>query len=460
MKKTELNLTSINYCTDSSVLFEPFAHEPYAIFLDSCFPHSNQGRFDVIAAAPKTVIETFSDHSLIKSNGNVLKSTVDPFELTQIHLQKIKARLSQLTLPAEVTHLPFTAGMLGYFGYDLTRRIEKLPEKTTCDIQLPEAVVGYYEWSIVVDHHLQQSWLISLDPEIHQHLQIKLNNATKPHTAFKITQKFKSNISRDQYHQAFEQLQKHILQGDCYEANLCQRFSGAFSGSPWAAFKTLRQKNPAPFAAFMNLPKGAILSLSPERFLQVKNNQVETKPIKGTSPRFQDAVRDQESAITLQNSEKDKAENLMIVDLLRNDLGKCCKPGSIKVPKLFALESFSNVHHLVSTVTGELEDHVHPIELLHACFPGGSITGAPKVRAMEIIEDLETHRRSVYCGTIGFCDVRGHMDCNIVIRTLICDGQQIHCYAGGAIVSDSTADEEYEETLIKVGKLIGILEGL
>ena len=208
----------------------------------------------------------------------------------------------------------------------------------------------------------------------------------------------------------------------------------------------------------MNMPEGAILCLSPERFLRVNNHQVTTQPIKGTSPRFANPEQDHHSAQTLLASTKDRAENIMIVDLLRNDLGKCCRPGSVKVPQLCALESFANVHHLVSTVTGTLEEGQHPLDLLRHCFPGGSITGAPKRRAMEIIDRLEPHQRSLYCGSMVYCDIRGRMDSNIAIRTLLCNQHKIHCYGGGGIVSDSSMASEYQEIQIKISRLLNILE--
>ena len=235
-------------------------------------------------------------------------------------------------------------------------------------------------------------------------------------------------------------------------------FSGQYQGAPWKAYELLREKSPAPYSVFFNLGKSAILSFSPERFISLQNRKAETKPIKGTRPRSDEPRQDQHNAYELIHSEKDKAENLMIVDLLRNDFGKCCVPGSIHVPALFSLESFRNVHHLVSTVTGTLEANQHAFDLLRHCFPGGSITGVPKVSAMKIIEKLEPHRRSIYCGTIGYIDIRGNMDCNIAIRTMICDGKNIYCYAGGAIVSDSVCEEEYQESLDKVNNLLNAIQ--
>jgi len=434
-------ISQIPYPEDSAELFAHFAHLPYAIFLDSCHPHYEETRFDIMSAEPISTLTTDDD------------SSCEPFSI-------VKQRLKTMPNPFQQTfpELPFTTGALGYFGYDVGRLLETLPDKTQSDIPFPNACIGFYDWSIVVDHKNHVAWLITETDEKIDYVQQLLSIKPKENS-FHITKTFEANMTKQEYAGAFEKLQQHILDGDCYEANLCQRFTASFEGSPWQAYRILRKINPAPFAAFYHHPKGCLLSLSPERFLQVRDDIAITKPIKGTQPRSIDPAQDKNNAERLKNSEKDKSENLMVVDLLRNDFGKCCVPGSIQVPKLFALESFRNVHHLVSTITGKLEKGNHALDLLKHCFPGGSITGAPKISAMKIIENLEPHRRSVYCGTIGYFDVRGNMDCNIVIRTMLCCDNKIHCYAGGAIVSDSICDNEYQETLDKVGNLLSTLDG-
>ncbi|MGH6635613.1 MAG: aminodeoxychorismate synthase component I, partial [Gammaproteobacteria bacterium] len=251
---------------------------------------------------------------------------------------------------------------------------------------------------------------------------------------------------------------RYIREGDCYQVNLAQRFSARARGDAWLAYRQLRSLNPAPFSAFLSTPSGAVLSSSPERFLHVNKGLVETKPIKGTRPRAVDQGRDRALMEELRHSPKDRAENLMIVDLLRNDLGKTCAIGSIKVPKLFAVESYATVHHLVSTITGRLGLGKHALDLVAGCFPGGSITGAPKLRAMEIIEELEPHRRSAYCGSIGYIGFDGRMDTNIAIRTLVyCEGL-IHAWAGGGIVADSDEEAEYQETLDKAAALLKLMQ--
>ena len=240
--------------------------------------------------------------------------------------------------------------------------------------------------------------------------------------------------------------------------NFAQHFSAEFEGDTWALYKKLRTHNPAPFSAYMNLPSGNILSSSPERFLKLVGKQVETKPIKGTKHRSVFAYEDKELAASLLNSEKDRAENLMIVDLLRNDISKSCESGTVNVPKLFALETFSTVHHLVSTISGRLDKNKDAIDLIEGCFPGGSITGAPKLRSMEIIDELEPDRRSIYCGSIAYIGFDGNIDSNICIRTLIYCNNKIHFFVGGGIVWDSTVESEYKECFDKASAMFKVLE--
>lgn len=451
-------LTELHYQNNSTELFEPLAELPHAVFLDSCYPQQQEGRYDIISALPITTITTRDELSTIQTYNKHIITKEEPFHLVKKYLSTFTQQKKSLSVA-----LPFTIGAIGYFGYDIGRLLETLPNNSIHDILLPDAVISLYDWSIVVDHREKKTWLISqfdhLDPK-YRLIQNLLSKKLNRQPAFSITQSFRSNMTQATYNNFFYRLKQHIQRGDCYQANLCQRFSGRYHGSTWNAFKLLRQKNPAPYAAYLKLTQGCILSLSPERFLQVRNRHVETKPIKGTAPRFTDVIQDELSAQQLLSSEKDKAENLMIVDLLRNDLGKCCQPGSIHVPKLFALESFSNVHHLVSTITGKLATQQHALDLLRHCFPGGSITGAPKIRAMEICETLEPHHRSVYCGSICYVDLNGNMDSNIAIRTLICDNNNIHCYTGGGIVYDSQMENEYQESIIKIKRLIKILENI
>jgi para-aminobenzoate synthetase component 1 len=266
-------------------------------------------------------------------------------------------------------------------------------------------------------------------------------------------------MSARQYQRAVEAIQRYILAGDCYQVNLAQRFSSRFDGDPWDAYRMLRPLAAAHFAGYMECSnKTRLLCLSPERFLKLAGQRVEARPIKGTRPRHEDALADKASADELRQSAKDRAENLMIVDLLRNDMGRNCKPGSIQVDRLFELESYPTVHHLVSTISGELRDGRNAGDLLRDCFPGGSITGAPKRRAMEIIEELEPDPRQAYCGSMLYISADGRMDSNIAIRSLLCEEDRISCWGGGGIVADSEWESEYQETWDKVGRFIKALE--
>jgi para-aminobenzoate synthetase component 1 len=267
-----------------------------------------------------------------------------------------------------------------------------------------------------------------------------------------------SNLTRAAYAEAFARVKEHIRRGDCYQVNLAQRFAARAQGDAWHAYLKLREINPAPFAAYLDLPDGKIVCSSPERFLKVTGGHVETKPIKGTRPRSTDPMRDRALAEELRTSVKDRAENVMIVDLLRNDLGKVCAPGTVRASKLFDVESFASVHQLVSTVEGRLAPDKHALDLLGACFPGGSITGAPKVAAMKIIEELEPHRRSIYCGAIGYVGYDGNMDLNIAIRTLVQQGDYVYTWAGGGVVADSNVDAEYQESLDKAAAMLAVLD--
>ena len=295
-------------------------------------------------------------------------------------------------------------------------------------------------------------------PERRAQVQAWLARPPTPAGDFRLTGPFEAELSHDDYLERFEAVQRYIHAGDCYQINLAQRFSAPYAGDLWAAYRRLRRATPTPFAGYLawatDQGEQAILSLSPERFLRCLGDQIEARPIKGTRPRGATPEEDRRLAMALEASLKDRAENVMIVDLLRNDLGRVCRPGSVRVPQLCGLESYANVHHLVSVVTGELAAERHPLDRLAAAFPGGSITGAPKVRAMQIIDELEPCRRSAYCGSLGYVDVRGHMDTSIAIRTAVADRGRLHLWGGGGLVADSLGEEEYAETLDKIRHLM------
>lgn len=449
----------LTYLSDSSELFELIADRPWAVFLDSGRPHDDRGRYDVLAADPMVTIVTSGSMSEIRSQGTSRLSPEDPLTLLRDFMEQFSAHA-----PAVVEGLPFAGGALGYFAYDLGRRLEKLPVRAVDEDRLPEMAIGIYDWALIVDHEARRSTLVGrgFDERTNQRWEELRAVFTTPgrhrrRGFYRLASPVTSNLNKTRYLEAFRRVQDYISAGDCYQVNLAQRFSCSVDGDMWLAYQNLRELSPAPFGAYLNLPWMRVLSSSPERFLRVVDGAVETMPIKGTRPRSMDFREDRRLAGELRWSQKDRAENVMIVDLMRNDLGKVCVTGSVRVPKLCDLESFPTVHHLVSTVTGRLAPGRHSIDLLRACFPGGSITGAPKLRVMEIIEELEPHRRGVYCGSIGYVGFDGAMDSNIAIRTMIHTQGRLHLWAGGGIVADSDPEAEYQETFDKAFAMLELL---
>ncbi|MFA5677692.1 MAG: aminodeoxychorismate synthase component I [Pseudomonas sp.] len=416
----------------------------HPVLLDSASSTNDLGRYSIMAAGPLQVIEAAQHEAGL--------DTID----------RLRSALNQLGpagWPSEV-QLPFGAGALGFISYDFGRALEQLPEQAQADITLPSLRMGIYGWSLVSDHQQQQRWLVchpSITVEQQQQVFTRLHTEASHPGAFALQQPFAAEQSQTDYLQAFKRIQQYIRAGDCYQVNLTQRFSAPCLGDPLTAYQQLRQACPTPFAAYLESARHTILSLSPERFIKVADRQVETRPIKGTRPRGGTPEQDQAWANELRDSLKDRAENLMIVDLLRNDLGRACAFGSVKVPELFNIESYPNVHHLVSSITGTLAAEHDALSLLAGAFPGGSITGAPKIRAMQIIEELEPVRRSLYCGSIGYIGCEGQMDMNIAIRSLIHQNDHLYCWGGGGIVADSDGEAEYQETLTKVRVLMDTL---
>lgn len=438
------------YAADAAAYYAAIVELPWAAWLDS----AGLGRYDILCAQPVATLVTHGEETEITDVAGTRRSSDDPFTLLR----------QQLGEPATaIPGIPFSGGALGYWGYDLARRMMALPAQAQDSQCLPDMSIGIYDWAIVLDHQEGTAQLVSpqrfaetrnLLPEIFDRLQ---RAGELPADNFSVRGRITSNFTPDGYAAAFAQVQDYLQAGDCYQVNLAQRFSAVASGDALGAYLTLRSLSPAPYSALLNLPHAQILCASPERFLRVQNGNVETKPIKGTRPRSSDAQQDRRLADELRKHPKDRAENLMIVDLLRNDLGKSCAPGSVRVPKLFEIESFANVHHLVSTVEGKLAEGRDVLDVLRDCFPGGSVTGTPKQRAMQIIEQLEPDRRGIYCGAIGYVGFDGNMDSNIIIRTLVYSDNEIRCWAGGGIVADSEVAAEYQETLDKAAGMLKLL---
>ena len=451
-----LNIQALPYQASSETLFAALRDLPDAVWLDSGTPYSIQGRFDIISACPDGIVETRGAISTIVDQHGSRTSEQDPFALAEQLLEPLVDK----TLS---TDYPFVGGLIGYFSYDLGRRTIDIPATAKQITQLPDMRIGRFLWALVVDHQEQRSELVfhpQCSDQLRELISIRLRDLTSTESTDKFTlkQKFAATLSEPQYKEAIRAVKRYIVSGDCYQTNFTQHFSAQFSGDLWPAYLALRQAVGSPYSAFWQWRDQALLCVSPERFISIKDRQAETKPIKGTIKRGSDPEQDLQHAEQLMASTKDRAENLMIVDLLRNDLSRNSEPGSIRVPKLFELESFANVHHLVSTVTGVLAENSTPLDMLRDSFPGGSITGAPKKRAMEIIEQLEPVRRSVYCGSIGYISANQNMDSNIAIRTLIADGDTLHCWGGGGIVADSEESQEYQESIDKIKALLEALE--
>ncbi len=450
MKKS-LHLEDLPYCPDSCELFERLRDLPFPAFLDSAHPHAAGGRYDILSALPAELSLPSLDRGTSEAHARALFREWDA--LHRDYFQDIQGAYPDL---------PFCGGLLGQLGYGCGMALQGITPDTG---QQPLADLRVYDWCVVQDHLLQRAVLVcqpgvsaATRADLQRRLRLPVRDRGKP---FRLASAFAAGIDPDEYRAAFERIQDYIHAGDCYQVNLAQRFSSRFEGDPWHAYRALRAVAAAPFSAYLEDEHGtAVLSLSPERFLSLHGHHVETSPIKGTRPRYSDAAADRRAAQELRASAKDRAENLMIVDLLRNDLGRNCKPGSIYVDRLFEVQSFPTVHHLVSTISGELDAGRSAFDLLRDSFPGGSITGAPKRRAMQIIRELERHPREVYCGSVLYVSADGRMDSNIAIRTLLASGGELHCWGGGGIVADSEWRNEYQETHDKVGKLLAALEEL
>ena len=454
-----ISTLELDYRVDSGDFFARIKDLPDAIWLDSGQPLAVQGRYDILSAVPDCVIETHGDRSTITDAVGSRRSAEDPFGL----IAELLAPLSTAPLEAHVG--PFVGGVIGYFGYDLGRRYHRVEPPQQMLTSLPDMRVGRYLWALVIDHQQRSATLcchplcpVTLRRTVTEALRANHPTAGSVESTPFTCQAFTPQISKREYLRQLEKVQQYIGAGDCYQVNFAHNFNAGYSGDTFGAYRALRTAIPSPYSAYWQWRDKCIMSLSPERFLRIRDNRIETKPIKGTIERGKTGEGDRRNAEALLNSGKDRAENLMIVDLLRNDLGKNARIGSVAVPELFALESFANVHHLVSTVTAEIAADKTPIDVLRDAFPGGSITGAPKLRAMQIIQQLEAVNRSVYCGSIGYISADLSMDTNIAIRTVVGDGNNLHCWGGGGIVADSIASDEYAESIAKIKIIMATLE--
>jgi para-aminobenzoate synthetase component I len=459
-----VHVREIDY-RDPVALFAVFADDRYAALLDSALLSPQRGRYAFIAPEPFRVLT--SKDGAIALDGE--RGTGNPFDV-------LRRELARHALQPVAGLPPFQGGAVGYFGYELAQHLERVPLARSDDRRFPDLSLGFHDAVVAFDHRERRAWIVSsglpeADPAKRRERAMERLDAISARLATAsllprpgappASPAIVSNFTRGDYEAAVRRVVDYILAGDIFQANLSQRFTAPLPAgmTPFDLYRRLRGLNPAPFAAFLKLDDLVVASASPERFIQLRDGLVETCPIKGTRPRGATPAEDRVLADELLASEKDRAENVMIVDLLRNDLSRVCRDGSVEVPRLCALESFATVHHLVSTITGALRPGMTAVDLLAAGFPGGSITGAPKIRAMEIIAELEPTRRGPYCGGIGYLGFDGSMDTSIVIRTYAVKDGVVTFQAGGGIVADSDPAAEYEETLDKARALIAALSG-
>ncbi len=462
-------------------VFRRLAARRHVLFLDSALPHPTLGRYSFLAADPFEWITARGRR--IAVSGHAPLASVDPFAVLAERLGRCRAE----PLPGLP---PFQGGAAGLFGYDLCHHLERLPRPRCDDFAVPDLAVGLYDWVVAFDHNTGRAWLIStgfpetdlrrrrrragrrLDevkrllqgpPDAVRWAPLAPLRPLAPQWPVPGLGPLTSNFSRDGYLAALRRAIEYVHAGDCFQVNVAQRLLTPATLPPAELYRRLRERNAAPFAGYFDLGDFVLASASPERFLRVTAggslppDEVETRPIKGTRPRGRTPEEDQARAAELLASVKDRAENVMIVDLLRNDLGRVCRFGSVRVPAVCRLETYRYVHHLVSEVRGRLRPGLGPLDLLRAAFPGGSVTGAPKVRAMEIIAELEPTARGPYCGSLGYLGFDGVMDTNILIRTFTAGRGWVQFPVGGGIVADSTPEREYEETWDKAEGLLRAL---
>ncbi len=452
----------IPYC-DPLCAAAAFAEDPMVVFLDSAAPAGGRGRYSYIATDPYRAITAGERVAL-----DGVECAGDPFTVLERELAG-RGAITAPDLP------PFQGGAAGFLGYELARHLERLPAPARTGLDVKDMVVGLFDTVIAFDTHAGRAWIVAADgagaeppnrppPEARiQTMLTRLNGAAAvlPEPDWRVRGAWRPEVSRARYQAMVRRAVEYIRAGDIFQANVTQRIIGRRPAGldPFTLYRRLRSLSPAPFAAFVNTGRASILSASPERFLRLgAEGDVDTRPIKGTRPRGRGRRQDRGLAAALLASEKDRAENLMIVDLLRNDLSRVCRIGSVTMRELCALESFANVHHLVSEVRGRLDVGTGAVDLLRAAFPGGSVTGAPKIRAIEIINELEPARRGPYCGAIAWLGFDGAMEASIVIRTMVMRGDDIVAQAGGGIVADSEPADEYAESMDKAGALLQSLD--
>lgn len=448
----KIELKEINTKLNSVEIFDIFKDEENVNFLDSSKDAENLGRYSFIGINPFLIIKGRENKCSV--NGKLFNKSV---------FDALKEILT-LYRCDNTTEIPFIGGCIGFLSYDLGLELDEIYHTSKEDAILPHYYFVFYDNLVIIDNKHYKTYITAcgiIDDAKSSLLKLeKRLGSAKPISLQNIEAhqcNLESNFTRAEYVSSVKEVKNYIQSGDVYIANLTQRFHGKTKKSSYNIYKDLRKINPAPFSSYMKLEGFDIVSSSPERFLKIQNRKVQTRPIKGTRPRGTNEEEDLRFKEELINSEKDKAELLMIVDLERNDLSKVCKPYSVKVTELFKLEEYSTVFHLVSTIEGELMDEVDAVDCIKACFPGGSITGAPKIRAMEIIDELEKLKRGIYTGSIGYFGFDGNADFNIVIRTIVKIREDVYFGVGGGITWDSIEEDEYRETLDKAKALIKVI---
>ena len=442
-------LKRINVELSTIEILEKLSKDKYVNILESQKDPEKLGRYTFIMSEPFLVLKAKGNKIIIEERGTTSEVSGNPLEILEKYMNRYKIENN--------TELPFVGGAVGYLGYDLCHHVENLPNTVEDDVNIPDMFFGFYDGIIIIDHLEDKKYIsaLGIDGDASKKIELieeKLNDKVKQEVVKKYSNnevEFNCNMTKDYYLNSIKRVKDYIYSGDIYQINFTQRFDCKLNKSPLDLYNRLRETNPAPFASYFNFGEGEVVSCSPERFISLKKGVLEARPIKGTIARGRTEEEDKRNKEILVKSEKDRSELLMIVDLERNDLGRVSEVGSVEVTELFHIEEYATVFQQVSTIRSRLRKDVGLAELLKATFPGGSITGAPKIRAMEVIDELETTSRNLYTGSIGYIGFDGDLDLNIVIRTVVCKDDTAYFQVGGGIVWDSDPESEYEESVLK-----------
>ncbi len=459
---------------DSVRAFEQIRRPPYSFFLESVKGASETARFSFMGTEPVKVIKSKGSLVEIVHEGHTSTFEASPLKVLREHLEPF-------SIPRPEGFPPFFGGVIGFLGYDLVRFMENLPSPGKDDLDCPDLCLLFVDTFIVFDHQKNSARIVHMPLPDHaagknrelllktgtekiRELETRLKQSPAPGptentggASGELPPAPEPNMSRDEYFKMVERCKEYIAAGDIYQANLSQRFSSPYSGDPWELYKTLREINPSPFAGYLHLDDLHLVSASPERLVRLNKGVLETRPIAGTRPRGLTGREDEGMRVELLTSEKERAEHLMLVDLERNDLGRVCRTGTVTVNELMITEGYSHVIHIVSNIQGQLSPGLTPSDVIEAVFPGGTITGVPKVRCMQIIDELEPAARGPYTGSFGYISLSGEMDLNIIIRTFVIKDGKVHIQVGGGIVADSDPAREYDETIHKAAALMKAL---